>query len=566
MKTTCPITSPPDGASDDMALFDEVYVLEGRPLQEALAELSGDKEAQIVLRLANECGLPFLRRPEFPSAGFPADSISIDFLKKHAVLIGLASTEYVVVLNDPFDLAVLQSVLRIMGEQDGDDALSNPVKLALGLREEIAMTLEHFYPSQDVESGDETAHAEAGLEDDDLERLKDLAREAGIVRKVDYLVNTALDSRASDIHFEPLEDSLLVRCRIDGLLHNLDRIPRSQQPAVLSRIKLMAGLDIAERRLPQDGAITWKSLGRRVDIRVATAPTLYGESIVLRLLEKERGAYDMAALGMNPDQRALLDSMLGKSHGMIFVTGPTGSGKTTTLYAALLTLRNEVRKIITVEDPVEYQIEGINQVQVNPRIGLTFASALRSFLRHDPDVLLVGEVRDQETAKISIESSLTGHLVLSTLHTKDAPTTVTRLRDLGVEPFLIADSLLLVMAQRLVRALCPECKTAASLTPAEKTVLRDNLPEMELPEKLYASSPEGCDACGLTGWSGREGIFEMISVTEAVRNAITMGRDAGSITEIAEEEGFEPMRVHGLRKVLQGVTTIAEVMRVTSLE
>lgn len=566
MKPAYSITSPPDGASDTVALFEQSYVQESRPLAEALSHVPGDKETQVLARLAEECGLPFLRRPEFPADGYPADEISIDFLKKHAILIGTTNPGRVVVTNDPFDLAALQTVLRLIEEHDTGDESSGPIQLALGLREEIAMTLEHFYPSQDDDGGEEAAHTEATLEDDDLERLKDLAREAGIVRKVDYLVNTALDSRASDIHFESLESSLLVRCRIDGLLHNLDSIPKAQQPAVLSRIKLMAGLDIAERRLPQDGAITWKSLGRRVDIRVATTPTLFGESIVLRLLEKERGSYDMAALGMSPEQRALLESMLGKSHGMIFVTGPTGSGKTTTLYAALLALRNETRKIITVEDPVEYQIEGINQVQVNPRIGLTFASALRSFLRHDPDVLLVGEVRDQETAKISIESSLTGHLVLSTLHTKDAPTAVTRLRDLGVEPFLIADSLLVVMAQRLVRMLCPKCKTTVPITPAEKAVLTSNILDSEPPQKLYAPNPDGCEACGLTGWSGREGIFEMIPVTEAVRNAVTMGRDAGSIAEIAEGEGFEPMRVHGLRKAVQGVTTIAEVMRVTSLE
>ncbi len=561
--------SPPHtpGALNPGESFTTRYFRHCLPLSEALSPLNEADEERTLAWISQSCGLPILRRTDYPPTGYPMEGLSVEFLKKHFVLVGLDKSGPVIVVNDPFDLATLQSVLRLLdGAEAKDHGFSGVPTIVLGLREEIAMTLEHFYPSEESDGEEKPLHDDVSLDGDDLERLKDLAKEAGIVRKVDYLINTALDSRASDIHFEPLEDILLVRYRIDGMLQVLDRIAKPQQPAVLSRLKLMAGLDIAERRLPQDGSMAWKSLGRKVDIRVATSPTLFGESIVLRLLEKERGSYDMKALGLTREQRTILDTALTKSNGMIFVTGPTGSGKTTTLYASLLALRNESRKIITVEDPVEYQLNGINQLQVNPRIGLTFSQALRSFLRHDPDVLLVGEVRDQETAKIAIESSLTGHLVLSTLHTKDAPTAVTRLRDLGVEPFLLADSLLLVMAQRLVRLLCPSCKRAAPVTSAHKRVLQSNLTDTELPETLCEPSPSGCKSCGFTGWSGREGIFELIPVSDAVRSAVTGGTDARSIAYIALQEGYEPMRIHGLRKVLQGVTTLAEVMRVTSLE
>ncbi len=552
-------------AAEGPASFEEAYFAWGLPLWDALARQSEVTEEEVAPRLAEYCGLPLLRRAEHPVAGIPMNGAARLFFKKKAILVGRDRRGSMVVINDPFDIAALQSVLRLLSKQPDaqEDALP---RIAMGLREEIAMTIEHLYPSQDDEPREERDETTMALEAEDLEQLENLAREAGIVRKVDYLINTALDARASDIHFEPQEAALLVRCRIDGILQVMDRIPRAQQAAVTSRIKLMAGLDIAERRLPQDGAISWKSLGRRVDVRVATSPTLFGESVVLRLLEKEQSVFSLTSLGLSQEQRSLIENCLFKSYGMIFVTGPTGSGKTTTLYAALSTLSDESRKIITVEDPVEYQVPGVNQVQVNPRIGLTFASALRSFLRHDPDVLLVGEVRDQETAKIAIESSLTGHLVLSTLHTKDAPTAVTRLRDLGVEPFLIADSLLLVAAQRLVRVLCPECKTVVAVSDAENRLLSDCFGQETLPEFLYVPGADGCDHCSRTGWSGREGIFELIAIDEDIRSAIASGKDAGTIVRIARSTSYKPMREHGLRKVLDGRTTMAEVMRVTSLE
>lgn len=566
MKLTSLFRQVPGNAPSAETSFEEAYFIEGVPLSKALTLQPDMREEELLSRLSKQCGLPLLRRTEHPTEGYPLHAISIDFLKKQSILIAADSHGPVVIVNDPFDIGALQSVLRVIADQRRNDDGAAPPRLAIGLREEIAMTIEHLYPSQEEEAPEDAYQSATSLDTKELEKLESLAKEAGIVRKVDYLINQALDSRASDIHFEPLEDCLFVRCRIDGILKPLDRIPMAQQPAIISRIKLMASLDIAERRLPQDGSIAWKSLGRRVDIRVATSPTLFGESVVLRLLEKDQTAYHVDSLGLTEEQRSLFVGTLFKPHGMIFVTGPTGSGKTTTLYAALTELCDDSRKIITVEDPVEYQVPGVNQVQVNPRIGLTFASALRSFLRHDPDVLLVGEVRDQETARIAIESALTGHLVLSTLHTKDAPTAITRLRDLGVEPFLIADSLLLVAAQRLVRVLCPFCKTAIPITEGEKKSLAEILSLEQCPETLYAPAPEGCEHCGHTGWSGREGIFEFIPIGDALRSAITIGKDAGEIARIATRHAYAPMRAYGLRKALEGVTTLAEVLRVTSIE
>jgi general secretion pathway protein E len=383
------------------------------------------------------------------------------------------------------------------------------------------------------------------------------------VRLVNVLISRALDMRASDIHFEPFEKSFQVRARVDGVLFELDEPPKTMQAAIVSRLKLMANLNIAERRLPQDGKIKLRFGNREVDIRVSTVPTIYGESVVLRLLAQESVEYNLNSLGMEPQQYDFIQGLIERPYGMILVTGPTGSGKTTTLYGVLKRLNSVSRKILTVEDPVEYQINGINQIQVKPQIDLTFANTLRSLVRQDPDVLLIGEIRDKETADIAIESALTGHLVLSTLHTNDAPGAITRLRDIGIESFLMADSLLAIVAQRLVRVLCPHCKEAYEAREADLARLRDLIEKLPPTVTLYHN--KGCDKCGHTGFRGREAIFEVLPVGEAVRSAIVAGKSAGTISQVAFQEGYRPLLYHGYRKALAGQTTLSEVLRVTSL-
>ena len=380
---------------------------------------------------------------------------------------------------------------------------------------------------------------------------------------MNVLISRALDMRASDIHFEPFERNFQVRTRVDGVLYDLDKPPKTMQAAIISRLKLMANLNIAERRLPQDGKIKLKFGNREVDIRVSCVPTIYGESVVLRLLAQESVDYSLNTLGMDPHHLTYIEDLIERPFGMILVTGPTGSGKTTTLYGVLRKLNSTTRKIITVEDPVEYQISGINQVQVKPQIDLTFANALRSLVRQDPDVLLIGEIRDKETADIAIESALTGHLVLSTLHTNDAPGAITRLRDIGIESFLMADSLLAILAQRLVRLLCPVCKEPHEAREVDRMRIREVLPEVPASLTLYHN--KGCDKCGYTGFRGRQAIFEILPVSEAIRSAIVAGKDAGTISQLAFAERYRPLVHHGFRKVVDGLTTLSEVLRVTSL-
>jgi general secretion pathway protein E len=389
-----------------------------------------------------------------------------------------------------------------------------------------------------------------------------MAQEAPIVRLVNMTISRALDLRASDIHFEPYKLNFRVRCRVDGEMIEIEQPPKAMQAAIISRLKLMAGLNIAERRLPQDGRIALKLGGRQTDIRVSTSPTLFGESVVMRLLSQTAEQHDLETLGLSGEQQGRVGDLLAVPHGILLVTGPTGSGKTTTLYAMLTRLNSPSRKIITVEDPVEYQIEGINQIQVKPQIDLTFANTLRSLVRQDPDVLLIGEIRDQETAGMAIESALTGHLVLSTLHTNDAPGAVTRLRDLGIESFLLADSLIAVVAQRLVRRLCDECKEPYEASEADVERIRRAMPEAG--QGLVLHRNRGCAKCGLTGYRGRLGIFEILVVTEPVRSAIVSGADAGHVAATARGHGYAPLIQDGFAKVLAGQTTLSEVLRATS--
>jgi general secretion pathway protein E len=390
--------------------------------------------------------------------------------------------------------------------------------------------------------------------------LLELTEEAPIIRLLNALLQQAVKEKASDIHIEPYEKELDVRLRMDGILHKILSPPKIVQDALISRIKIMANLDIAEKRLPQDGRIRLLVGGRDIDIRVSIVPTSFGERAVLRLLDRKQGLIGLNEIGLEGEERGRFEEFLSRTNGILLVTGPTGSGKTTTLYAALNRIHTEEKNIITVEDPVEYQLKGVGQIQVNPRIGLTFASGLRSIVRQDPDVLMIGEIRDFETAEIAIQASLTGHLVLSTLHTNDAASAITRLIDMGVEPFLIASSLSAVLAQRLVRMICPQCKQSFEINEEEARYF-EPVQSIPMPRMLYRGS--GCNGCKGTGYMGRTGIFEIISINNDVRKMITGRADARMIKDSVFAKGMKTLYIDGLLKVLKGLTTLEEVMRVT---
>lgn len=397
--------------------------------------------------------------------------------------------------------------------------------------------------------------------DSALDDLVSLANEAPVVKIVNLLLLEALDTRASDVHLESYQNGLRVRYRVDGVLQDAIAPPPRLAAAVVSRLKIMAELDIAERRVPQDGRIRLRMHDRQVDVRVSTLPTLHGESVVLRLLDKESGRIDLEALGMGPDTLARFDKVIAKPHGIVLSTGPTGSGKTTTLYAAVDRIRTGREKILTVEDPVEYELPGVPQVPVNEKVGLTFANALRALLRQDPDVMLVGEIRDQETADIATHAALTGHLVLSTLHTNDAATALTRLVDLGIEPYLVASTVEAVLAQRLVRRICESCRRPVELTAEQRAALGDAASELG---EVWEG--EGCEQCRGTGYSGRTGIYELLVMEPEIREAVLGDTtiSAGRLQVLAREAGMKLLREDGLRVVAEGFTTVEEVLRVAS--
>jgi general secretion pathway protein E len=397
----------------------------------------------------------------------------------------------------------------------------------------------------------------------EIGHLRDMARGAPIIQLVNLLVLRAIQLGASDIHLEPFEDAFRVRYRKDGILYEAESPPKGLQAAVLSRLKIMARLDIAERRLPQDGRFRLKVQGHDVDFRVSTLPTLMGESMVIRILDREKVILDLHGLGFPPRELEQFDRMIHKPYGMILVTGPTGSGKTTTLYAALESINSPGKKIITIEDPVEYRLSGVTQMQVKPSIGLTFARGLRHIVRQDPDIVLVGEIRDRETAEIAIHAALTGHLVFSTLHTNDASGAVTRLLEMGIEDFLLASAILGILAQRLVRLICPECRTA--LPPdyevEEWRLVRNGMSPGKEPDQLFTG--QGCPACAHTGYQGRTGIYEFLMVDDVIRPLILQRADASTLRQQAIGQGMKTMAADGWDKVAQGLTTVEEVLRVT---
>ncbi|HEX7010219.1 MAG TPA: GspE/PulE family protein, partial [Phycisphaeraceae bacterium] len=466
----------------------------------------------------------------------------------------------VVATGRPLEWAGLDE-LRVISGRDVRVALApveqidRCIKQVLGVGADTLQSLESDAAAGGVEVLYEGAADEADLES--------AAEDASIVRFVNQVLTEAITLRATDVHFEPFEDEFRVRYRIDGVLVEAN-IPASVsrfRAAIVSRLKILSHLDIAEKRLPQDGRIRLRIADRQIDVRVSIIPMLHGEAVVLRILDRGAAMLTLEQLGMDQRDTRLFEQVLHLPHGIVLVTGPTGSGKTTTLYAGLARINSADRKIVTIEDPVEYQLQGVNQIQVSEKTGLTFARGLRAVLRHDPDVVLIGEIRDRETAQIAVQASLTGHLVFSTLHTNDAPSAITRLIDMGVEPYLVASSLELVIAQRLVRLICPDCREPMPVEDANR--LRDEL-GVDVPDVLYHG--RGCASCQHTGYRGRQGVFEMMPVTEQVQSLVLERASSGQIRRVALEQGMRSLRTDGWRLVRQGLTTLEEVLRVTKDE
>ena len=485
------------------------------------------------------------------------NGISLEFLRKHKIfLFNLEDNRFGIVASPPIDWETVENLERFYGRH---------AALYRASEEEIEQLIQEFYELQagDLEEVTRSAEEEVDFwEEMDLEHLKDMASEAPVVRLVNLIIRKALEMRASDIHFEPFEKEFRVRFRIDGVLHDVETPPKRLQAPIISRLKLMARLNIAERRLPQDGRIKIKIGGNELDIRVSTLPTVFGESVVLRLLNREEGILNLHELGLDEGMFEQFNRLIHLPYGIILVTGPTGSGKTTTLYAALSTINDAEKKIITVEDPVEYQLYGINQIQVKPQINLTFANVLRSILRQDPDVILIGEIRDRETAEIAVQASLTGHLVFSTLHTNDAIGAITRLRDMGIEAYLVSASLIGVLAQRLVRVLCPRCKVLQPVSPElKRRIIREIGEEPgNIPSDIYQA--RGCEYCAYTGYRGRIGIFELIPIDDDFRRLVLKDAPENELERLAKSKRLRTLKQDGWEKVKKGITTLEEVLRV----
>ena len=466
-------------------------------------------------------------------------------------------SKYVIAMNDPSSFQPLDDLVRTLGLKEYDVVLSTKEAIlsAINISYDLSQST-----AEELVQGLEEDGSNIISELEDTADLLDDTSDAPIIKLVNHILSQSIKARASDIHIEPYQDSFKVRYRIDGILYDLLTPPKWIQPALISRIKVMAKLNIAEKRLPQDGRLDIKIGAQDIDVRVSTIPTSFGERVVLRLLNKTSAVFDLPEIGLSPDRLALLKELVHSPNGIILNTGPTGSGKTTTLYAILTTINKPDINIITIEDPVEYQIKGISQIQVNPKIDLTFARGLRSIVRQDPDVILIGEIRDKETADIAVQSALTGHLVFSTLHTNDSASAITRLVDIGVEPFLISSSLIAVIAQRLLRTLCNDCKEAYQPDDlAFKSIDMD--PERYRDQRVYRA--RGCENCFHTGYKGRNAIFEIMVLNEELRSLILKSYDSNVIKKRALEMNMLSLRQDGIQKLLNGVTTIEEVFRVT---
>ncbi|MPV85731.1 type II secretion system ATPase GspE [Ostreibacterium oceani] len=510
--------------------------LSDRHLAETLAHL-------LEVKIIEESNIP--EDLDLSSIGVPEQ-----FLVENALLpIAVTDERLDVVMVDPRDQFLIQSLAIATGKK---------INALIGLPVDI----ERFF--EKLHKGDSDDMSLFGVNENDIEHLKDLANDAPVIRLVNGILQQAVEQRASDIHIEPFENRMKVRYRIDGVLVEAETLSAQQSAAVISRVKIMAKLNIAERRLPQDGRIQFRVQGKDLDLRVSTTPTLWGESVVMRILDREQVILDFVKLGFEPELLNQFLAVLNQPHGIILVTGPTGSGKSTTLYTALSHINSPTRKIITAEDPVEYQLEGVNQIQVKPQIGLTFASALRAIVRQDPDVIMVGEMRDLETAQIAVQSALTGHLVLSTLHTNDAPGSISRLLDMGIEDYMIATTVIGILAQRLLRQLCEHCKTPVPIDAklADELCVTDILRGRE----MQSHAAVGCAHCGGTGYKGRLAITEFMPINDKLRQVILKRATAQELSQTARAQGMRTLFEDGILKVAAGMTTLEEVLRVTQQE
>jgi type II secretion system protein E len=517
----------------------------------------GITEEQFLQQLAKGLNWPYLELPKITVSPEVRQKISTKVAFQHSVLpVAIENGSVQVAVSNPFDTAMLNAVrFDVQG----------PVNFGLTPKAEIEKALKRYY-GVGAETLDEMGEGEALELDLAVDKeITESDQEASVIKFVNQVIWEAYKDRSTDIHFEPAEDELRIRYRIDGILHQTPMPPQLKryQAALISRIKVMSGMNIAEKRLPQDGRINVRIKGEEIDIRVSTVPTVYGESVSLRLLTRGKIFLSLDKLGFSSMEEAMIREIIVKPHGIFLVTGPTGSGKSTSLYAFLASINSVQKRIITIEEPVEYELKGINQIAVRPEIGLTFAMGLRHILRQDPNVIMVGEIRDLETAEIAIRAALTGHLVFSTLHTNDAPSAFTRLIDMGIEPFLVASSVEAVMAQRLIRTICPKCKT-------EKKVDRDYLHKIGFPEADIATAKfyhgAGCDDCRQFGYQGRKGIYELLILNEALRPLILNRASSTTIAQKAIEQGMRMLRTDGWTKVKAGETTIEEVLRVTQIE
>ena len=521
-----------------------------------LVKLGLVSEADVAAALSQQLSLPLLSAGDYPESPQVPNGLAREFLfSNNVVPIHVGDDDATFAAAVPQDPYLLKA-LRL--------ALGKPVKLVLGTDTDVSRVLEQMLAEESAGEDDEEGFDQfAGQSDDEfIEHLRDLASEAPVIRLVNQLIHRALDLAASDIHIEPFEDGLHLRYRVDGVLQDMpDPPPLSLAPAIASRIKLLSHMNIAERRLPQDGRIMTRVKGHELDLRVSTIPTVHGESIVLRVLDRESIRLSLPDMGFSEDTLLRYQQLLARPHGVLLVTGPTGSGKTTTLYASLASMDAADRKIITVEDPVEYQLPGVNQIQVQSQIELSFSRALRAILRQDPDIIMIGEMRDGETAQIGVQSALTGHLVLSTLHTNTAAGAITRLEDMGIERYLITSSVNGVLAQRLIRTLCEHCKTPVELseTAVAQYGIKRFLPNGE--RMVYEAT--GCDKCMHTGYAGRTSIHELFLLDENIRRTIQSGADASELHSAAREQGMITLYEDGLRKVAAGLSSLEEVLRVT---